>query len=183
MTRFGVFKAVLAACALSSCVDAGPLPIAEAPAPEPGGPAVSFNYETTDSGRLRSSELQGRLTVIALVATYDFASQAQMKVLGLVQRNHTPRVNVAAIALDPPENKPLVIAFAQSVRANFQVGIGDQATIEGRGPFKGLRGVPSIVILDREGREVFRHTGAMDEKPIHAELDRLEPNKPFHLGR
>jgi hypothetical protein len=142
---------------------------------------VQFAYETTDSGTLRASELRGRLTVIALVATYDFASQAQMKVLGLVQRNHAPRVNVAAIALDPPANKPLVIAFAQSVRANFQVGIGDQAAIEGRGPFKGLRAVPSIVILDRDGREAFRHVGAMDEKPIHAELDRIEPHKPIHL--
>lgn len=140
---------------------------------------IQFSYETTDGKELTSFDLHGRLTVIALIATYDLPSQAQIKVLSLLSRNHKPRVNVAAIALDPPENKPLVIAFAQSLRLPFPVGIADEATIAGRGPFEGLSAVPSVVILDRGGREVYRHVGAIDEKPLHAELDRIDPHKPL----
>lgn len=164
--------AVAACTALTACVDATPLPV-EAPPPPSDGPPVDFVYETTDGGRLTSIELRGRLTVLAFVATYDLASQAQVKILGLVQRSHTPRVNVAVIALEPPDNKPLVIAFAQSLDLRFPVGLADQGTIEGHGPFADLRSVPSVVILDREGREAFRHSGTIEEKQLHAELDRI----------
>jgi hypothetical protein len=134
---------------------------------------VEFGYATATGGHLTSTELRGRFTVIALVATYDIASQAQIKVLGLVARNHAPRVNVAAIALEPPENAPLVAAFALGLGVPYPVAIADARTLEGHGPFEGLRHVPSIVVLDREGREVYRHVGAMDEKPLRAELERL----------
>lgn len=156
-----------------ACVPAEPLPPEVPPAPPPSSAPVEFGYPTTGGGRLTSAELRGRFTVLALVATYDLASQAQLKVLGLVLRNHSPRVNVAAIVLGPPENAPLVEAYATGLRLPFPIALADERTVEGRGPFEGLRHVPSIVILDRDGREVFRHVGAMDEKPLHAELARV----------
>lgn len=168
----GLLAVASCAATLTACVDAAPLPV-EAPPPPSDGPPVDFAFETTDGGRLASIDLRGRLTVLGFVATYDLASQAQVKILGLVQRSHTPRVNVAIIALEPPDNKPLVIAFAQSLDLRFPVGIADQRTIEGRGPFENLRSVPSVVILDREGREAFRHIGTIEEKQIHAALDRI----------
>src|SRR5690349_19771168 len=134
-----------------------------APPASPTSPPIRFSYETTDGRTLQASDLRGRFTVIALVATYDLTSQAQMKVLSLVQRSHAPRVNVAAIALDPAENRPLVIAFAQSLGFDFPVAIADAETIAGRGPFGALNAVPSVLILDRSGREVYRHVAAIDE--------------------
>lgn len=168
-----MIAAVVIAGAGLACVPAEPLPPDVPPAPPPSSPPVEFGYPTTGGGRLTSVELRGRFAVIALVTTYDLASQAQLKVLGLLARNHAPRINVAAIALEPVENAPLVEAYATGLRLPFPIALADERTVEGRGPFEGLRHVPSIVILDRDGREVFRHIGAMDEKPIHAELERL----------
>jgi len=175
LARFATCAALAACAAFATvaCVEATPLPAADPEPPPPDSPPIDFVYETADGGRLTAAELRGRFTVLAFVATYDLASQAQVKILGLVQRDHTPRVNVAVIAMEPVENRPLVIAFQQSLDLHFPVAIADARTVEGRGPFSGLNQVPSTVILDREGREVFRHAGTLDEKKIRAELDRL----------
>lgn len=168
--------ALVLACAPAACVEA-PLPPPEPPPIEPDGPPVSFEYETCDGGVLTSASLRGRYTVLAFTATYDLVSQGQVKVLRLLQRDHTPRVNVAALIIGPPENRPLAIAFGQSLGVPFPVALAGLGALEGRGPFAGVRAVPSIVILDRDGRIVFRHTGPMDEKPLRAELARLGAGK------
>ncbi len=173
-----LFRALLLIVAVASgavaCVDAGPLPVPEAPPPPLDSPPVVFVYETTEGGTLTSTELRGRFTVIALAATYDLTSQAQLKVLGMVQRDHKPRLNVAALVLEPPENKPLVVAFAQGLDLHFPVALADERTVAGHGAFEGLRAVPSIVILDREGREVLRHIGPLDVKQLEAALASVE---------
>lgn len=165
--------AIFALCG-SACVAATPLPPPDPEPPAADSPPLDFAYDTADGGRLLSSELQGRFTVLTFVATYDLVSQAQVKILGLVQRDHTPRVNVAVIAMEPPENRPLVIAFQKSLALPFPVAIADPRTVAGRGPFGELQQVPSTLILDRDGREVFRHAGPLDEKKIHATLSRLD---------
>lgn len=165
-------SAVASLCVLpSACVEAGPAPVVEAAPPPVSGPPVTFSFETTDGGRLRDADVRGRFTVLAFVATYDLTSQAQVKVLGMVQRDHRPRVNVAAVVLEPPENKPLVIAFAQGLDLRFPVAIADEDTVAGHGAFEGLHAVPAVVILDREGREVHRHIGPYDQKQLEAALD------------
>ena len=153
-------------------MEAAPPPL-EQPAVEPDAPPVAFEYDTTDGGVLTSAGLRGRFTVLAFVATWDLISQAQIKVLGLVQRDHTPRVNVAAILIGPPENRPIDVAYGQSLRVPFPIAIAGPGVLEGTGPFAGVRAVPSIVILDRDGRIVLRHTGPMEVKPLREELTRL----------
>ena len=162
----------------AACVDAGPPPIVQPPAPEPGGPPVSFAYETADGGILTAASLRGRYTVIAFAATYDLTSQAQLKVLTQIQRDHKPRLNVAALVLEPAENKPIVVAFANGLGFAFPVAIADERTLAGHGPFEGLRAVPSVVILDREGREVLRHVGPLDKKQLEDALTSVERPAP-----
>jgi hypothetical protein len=161
--------ATVIAIAIAGCV---PVPVTPPEAPPPVGPPIDFTYETADGGVLTAASLRGRCTVLAFVATYDLISQAQVKVLSLVQRDHTPRVNVAALVLGPPESKPLAIAFGQSLHVAFPVALAGTSTLEGRGPFAGVRRVPSVFILDREGRILLSHTGPMEEKPLRAELER-----------
>ena len=166
------------AVGLVACVDAGPPPIVQPPAPEPDGPPVTFAYETADGGALTSDSVRGRYTVIAFAATYDLTSQAQLKVLAQIQRDHKPRLNVAALVLEPAENKPLVVAFANGLGFAFPIAIADERTLAGHGPFEGLRAVPSVVILDREGREVLRHVGPLDKKQLEDALMSVERPAP-----
>jgi hypothetical protein len=108
--------------------------------------------------------------VIAFGTTYDVPSQAQVKFLAQVHRDHTPRINVALIVLEQPENEVLVAAFADALGLRFPVALADAATIRGEGPFAGLRHVPSVVILDREGRERTRNLGLMSNVEIEEAL-------------
>jgi len=42
----------------------------------------------------------------------------------------------------------------------------------------GIRAIPTQIFFDAEGREVFRHTGFMDEKSIVAKLHELGVSRP-----
>ncbi|HVY46697.1 MAG TPA: TlpA disulfide reductase family protein [Minicystis sp.] len=138
------------------------------------GRPLAFAYESVNKRPFTSEALRGRLTVIGFVATYDFASQAEARALASVLRRHTPRVNVALLVLEQPENEPLVEAFATTLGLPYPVALADAATIAGQGPFAGLHHVPSVVVLDKLGREAWRHVGFADEQAIDQALRRVE---------
>jgi hypothetical protein len=132
----------------------------------PRGSPLSFHYQLADGkGVLASEGLRGRSTVIAFVATYDLASQAQARFLSGVLR-HRPETNAAAIVLEPPDNRPLIVAFRDALKLGYPVAIGDAALIAGEGPFGDVRAVPSTVVLDSEGRLVWRHVGLSKQEDI-----------------
>jgi hypothetical protein len=126
------------------------------------GPVRRFSFRALDGRVVSSQGYRGRMTVVAMVATYDTASQAQAKFLETVVRRHTPRINALLLVLEPPEHQPLVEAYASSLGLSYDVAIADAATIAGKGAFPGLHHVPSIVLLDRAGREVWRNFGLVE---------------------
>ncbi|WP_437965282.1 TlpA disulfide reductase family protein [Sorangium sp. So ce260] len=144
---------------------------AEAPA---RGPVRSFSYETLDGRELSTASLAGRFSVIGFVATYDVASQAEARFLAGLFRDHTPRINAALLVLEASENRPLVEAFVATLKLPYPVALADAATIAGEGPFAGLHHVPSVVILDPEGKEAFRHVGLITQESLEEVLRRLE---------
>ncbi len=121
------------------------------------------------------------MTVIAQVAPFDSASQAQARFLRVLSQRHKPRINALLVVFDHPNNRPLVEIFANNVGVDFPVALADPATPVGEGTFPGLNAVPSVVILDRQSREVWRHLGLVDAKTLsealsaHDELWRDEP--------
>ncbi len=173
--------AAFACASLLGCAPAAPPPdgpdakplssVGEAPA---SGDPVSFTWQTTTGQPLTSRELLGRVTVLVFVTTYDVPSQAQVRFASSLSKQHTPRLNVVAVVLEPPENQPLAAAYADMLDLGYPVVIGDAATIRGEGPLAGLHHVPAIAILDREGRERFRHLGLMDQPALDAAVKRVE---------
>ncbi|HTN86460.1 MAG TPA: TlpA disulfide reductase family protein [Sorangium sp.] len=150
---------------------AGPPAAAASPA---RGPALTFSYETLDGRELSTASLAGRLSVIGFVATYDVASQAEARFLAGLFRDHTPRINAALLVLEASENRPLVEAFVAALKLPYPVALADAPTIAGEGPFAGLHHVPSVVILDADGREAFRHVGLITQEALDEVLRRIE---------
>jgi hypothetical protein len=138
------------------------------------GPTVSFSYETLDGKTLSTESVAGRVTVLSFIATYDVSSQAQARFVVGLGREHTPRLNVGFIVLEPKENRPLIETFVAALGIPYPMAIADQATIAGQGPFAGLHHVPSVVILDREGREVRRHLGLVEQKELEQAVRAVE---------
>ena len=144
-------------------------------APAASGPARRFTYVTLRGDRVSHKSYAGRMTVIALVATYDTASQAQARFVNQLVVHHTPRINALLLVLEPPHHRPLVEAFVQSLDLRYDVAIADPATIAGEGPFTGLHHVPSVVLLDRQGREVWRNLGVADDEALSAAIAQHDP--------
>ena len=171
LRRAGVLAALLA----FGC-GAGAAPQPEPPAAElpPPGPRRVFAYETLDGKELSTATLAGRISVLGFVTTYDLASQAQVRFLAGLLREHTPRLNVALLVLEAPENRPMVEAFAASLKLPYPVALADAPTIAGQGAFAGLHHVPSVVILDREGREAHRQLGLVTQDALEELIQRVE---------
>jgi hypothetical protein len=150
---------------------------AERPAPQPlfaetpHGSPLHFRYELADGkGILAPEPFRGRPTVIVFLTTYDLASQAQARFLSGISRRHGPTLHAAAIVLEPPDNRPLIVAFRDALRLDYPVAIADAALISGEGPFGDVHAVPSTVVLDSEGRLVWRHVGLSKEDEIETVL-------------
>lgn len=164
----------LAGCASST---ASPPPSAGRPTASPAvlaGPPVSYAWTDLRGRPISTEAMAGRITVIGFIATYDVLCQAQVRFLENLHREHVPRVNVAVVVLEAPENKPMVQAFVDALELPFPVAMADPATIRGEGPFAGLHHVPSIVVLDRDGRERLRHVGALDRQGLEDAVVKVE---------
>jgi hypothetical protein len=172
--------------ALTACVAAEPRvePAAApaAPAPPKGDP-VRFEFRALGGGVLTSGSLAGRFTLLGFAATYDTASQAEAQFLASTARGHTPRVNVALLVLEPEDNAPMVRAFVDALHLTYPVAFADAATIAGRGPFADLHHVPSVVLLDREGREVWRRVGLATRDELDAALRDAEVQEKARARR
>src|SRR5262249_31558254 len=108
LSRVGLGALVSVAMGLASC--SGPprsSPPASAIAPSAGAP-LHFAYQALDGRPISSESLINRVSVIGLLATYDVHSQAEARFLAMLERRHTPRINVVALILEAPENRPLV---------------------------------------------------------------------------
>jgi hypothetical protein len=168
---------LMAALALAGCSgNAQPKPAQ--PVAAARGPVLRFAFESVDGRPISTEAFTNRISVIGFFTTYDVHSQAEARFLALLAKRHAPRLNVAALMLEAPENKPLVQAFAMTMGLPYPVALADAATIAGQGPFAGLHHVPSIVILDRQGREAFRHVGFLDEASLEAAVKLVEASSP-----
>lgn len=178
--RWAAVGALVLGCASAPEEGAAARPSAVIPigTVEPTGAPVAFRYPNVLGGELTSESLRDRISVLAFITTYDVPSQAEVLFLSRLHKQHTPRINVALIVLEQAENRDIVREFARALEIDYPVAMADAATIRGEGPFAGLHHVPSIVILDREGRERFRHLGPMP----FAELDAAVSEAEAHSG-
>jgi hypothetical protein len=155
--------AVAVLCGCSPAPEPPPRSIAaDAPRAEP----LRFAFVTLDGRPVTAATYHGRMTVVALVATYDSASQAQALFVETAFRKHTPRINALMLVLEPESNRTLVETFVEVLALHYDVAFADADTIAGEGPFRGLHHVPSIVLLDKNGREVWRNLGVIDDRAL-----------------
>ena len=134
--------------------------------------ALEFSFPGVDNLVVSSATTRGRVTVLAFVTTYDMASQLVLRRLGDVLVRFTPRANAAAVVLEAPRYAELLPAYSASLQLPFPVVMADFATLQGQGPFASIQRVPTLVVLDRAGREVSRHQGSLSADEIESELAR-----------
>lgn len=128
-----------------------------------GGPArrtpLEFTFPAHEGLAVSSKTTQGRVTVLAFITMYDLASQVMVRRLEDAIRSFRPRANAAAIVLESPRYSELVPVYAAAMQLPYPIAMANFDTYQGVGPFAGISRVPTLVVLDKRGREVDRHAG------------------------
>ena len=149
----------------------------EARAPERGASSskpVTFLYGTPRGEEFGSATTRGRATAILFVTTYDFPSQIMARRLDAVVRRHRPRANAGAVVLEQPDHAPFAEVFRSTLDLGYPVAMTTTFDVQGSGPFGIIDKIPTLVVLDREGREVARLFGNVDEEAIEEALSSAE---------
>lgn len=160
--------------AVGGAVGCASEPEARAPEPRRRTAPVVFVYGTPNGEELGSDQTRGRVTAILFVTTFDLSSQVMARRLDEVVRSHRPRVNAAAIALEAPDHAPLVEVFRTTLGLGYPVGLTMTGGVQHEGPFGLIDRVPTLVVLDRHGREVTRRFGNLTNEELEEALRSAE---------
>jgi hypothetical protein len=161
--------ALALAAAAGGCSSAPP---AE-PAAHPSVRSAPIEFEFPSAGEeevVSSQTTRGRATALVFVTTFDLASQLVARRLGDVLVSFAPRANAAAVVVEAPAYAELLPSYRAALSLPYPVVMADFATQRGTGPFGNITRVPTLVVLDRDGREVFRHEGSIEPDEIRAAL-------------
>ncbi len=131
-----------------------------------------FSYGTPQGELLSSESTRGRVTALLFVTTFDLPSQLMAKRLQSVVSKHRPRANAGAVALEPPNDAPLVDVFKTSLGLSYPVALTNSTRVNESGPFGAIDQVPVLVVLDARGVEVARASGVVTEEELDAALTR-----------
>jgi hypothetical protein len=138
----------------------------------PDDAPLEFRFPASGDDVVSSETTRGRATALVFITTYDISSQLVARRLGEVVVRFKPRSNAAAVVLEPPAYAELLPTYRETLALPYPVVMADFATQQRQGPFGDIQNVPTLVVLDRSGREVWRHQGALEARDIEAALKR-----------
>lgn len=141
---------------------------------ETRGQVQRYELGTTDGEEVSAESMRGRVTALLFVTTFDLASQLASKQLNRALHTHVPRINAAAVVLEAPKYAPLADVFRSSLQLTYPVAIADLELLGRNSTLGEVRSVPTLIILDKVGREVSRHYGAFSNEELDDWLTRAQ---------
>lgn len=141
------------------------------------GAPVEFRFPLPDGTSVSQQDLAGRYSILLFFTTYDTTSQVIARRLDELMHTQKPRINVLAVALEPPQNAPLVAVYRSTLNLDYDVALADQDTLEGQGPFGDVKAVPALVLLDRNSRLVYRGFGSEAFVAVRSQLEGASSEK------
>jgi hypothetical protein len=135
---------------------------------------VSYVFDSLDDRPVSSDAMRGKPTVIVFITTGDITGQAQVDFLVAMAKNDKERVNYALVALHPRKEIVLVETYVDTLKVTFPVALADpSATTSASGPFGEIAAVPTVVVLDRDGRLRWKHTGLAKSDELRGHMHGL----------
>lgn len=132
---------------------------------------LSYAFESLDERQVSSEAFRGRKVVLVFVTTWDLSSQVQTRFATSVRASDD--VRMALVALDIRANKELVAEYAHAMNVSFPVALATPTDARDGIQVFGELGeiaVPTVLVLDREGRVVLRRNGLCKTEEIQAAL-------------
>ncbi len=131
---------------------------------------IEFEFDSIDNRPVNAASTRGAPTVLAFTTTWDLMSQAQVDFMVKMAKHDGDSVHYALVALQESKDRELVEVYAQKLGVEFPVALADAATIAGGGPFGDVHNVPTVVVLDADGRMVWLHPGVAKSSEIRAAM-------------
>lgn len=174
IVALSVLSVALFAGALYAASPRAPAPVPARPPPPAALPpaarqerplAPDFTLERLDGSRVTLSALRGKVVVIDFWATWCPPCRAEMPWLVDMAKRLESRgvVFVAIDEDDPPGQVPLVRQFAQEVPGLERFAVLGNPDIETQ---YGVRSLPTLFVVDREGRIAERFVGQAEEETV-----------------
>ncbi len=164
VTLSRVFFVVCLMAALTACNPA-----------EPPEPPVDFTVNT-DDGQLSLSQFRGEVVYVDFWATWCGPCRDSFPWMADMQNKYRDQgLKIIALSLDTDHD--MARDFAEELSANFTIGFDDSGEVADL--FK-VKGMPTSVVIDRDGRIAEIHEGFKEE-----EQDRYEASieKPLRKKR
>lgn len=134
---------------------------------------VTYVFDTLDERPVSSAAHRGKPTILAFITTGDIVGQAQIDYLVAMAKNDGAKVNYALVALHPRKEIVLVEAYISALKVEFPVALADPSVMTPQGPFGEFSAVPTIIVLDREGKIVWKHTGLAKADELRGHMHKL----------
>ena len=138
-------------------------------------------FANTDGAQYTANDVLGRTTIVLFLTTYDAAAQIAANRLDQCLHSLARRTNAIGVAMEPPDHAVLVSTFHDTLRLSYPVLMPDPGTLAGQGPFGKIEAVPTWVVLDASGREIWRGVGVRSFPQLRDVLVRMG-NAAEHRG-
>lgn len=141
------------------------------PAPQTARPAPDFTLQTADGAQVRLSDLRGRVVLLNFWATWCPPCKAEMPDLNALHQEHGQARNFIVLGINNEEAQHEVETFARRNDIRFPLALDlDGAVTASR---YGVRGLPTSIIVDRDGAIRDTWTGQISKAAMTARLARV----------
>ena len=142
--------------------------------PRPKGPVLSYSIPSLTGQPIDSNTHRGRATALLFITTFDVFSQAEAARLEDLFRSHEPRINAAAVIMEPPKNLELAQAFVNVLHLSYPVGMADQRELSRQGVLGEIATVPAWLFLDPKGHLVATGLGSLSLSELKSAVDQAQ---------
>lgn len=135
-------------------------PIAQTP--EPIVKKVNWSAVDTEGKLITSNDLDGKVGVIVYWATWCGGCKSEIPDLVALRKEFSPD-DVEIIGLSFDEAHKDLEAYANAVGINYRIARITPSVID---TFGNADSIPTLLIVDQEGRIQFRHTGIVNKETL-----------------
>lgn len=163
--HLAALAAAVLACGCGPKRPAEPVGVSQTSGPLSGKP-VPFAFDSIDERKVSSEAARGKICVLAFVTTGDLASQAQLSYLREMHKHDGEQVTYAMVALHERRARDMVEAYVSALKLPFPAALADPIGMNEKGPFGEIHTVPTTIVIDREGRLVFKKSGLVKAEEL-----------------
>lgn len=143
-------------------------------------PAPAFEVTTLDGTRIVSDSLAGKVVLVNFWATWCPPCRLEMPGIERVWRDRRDAGFVVIGIATDETGEAGVRAFVAERGVTYPIAMATPTVVRA---FGGYRGLPTSILIDREGRIRYRITGYYVEPALRAAVSRLLDSSPAESSR